>query len=190
MYQDAIESPPEGEPEKWVLSIDYGTQNAFSAGLWGLYGNTWYRTKEYYYSGRETGVQKTDEEYAQDLDAFIAHIDTSWEKLRTIIDPSAASFIALLRKKSKYRVIPADNAVADGIRETATALQTGKIKISPVCKNWIAEAGGYVWDDSAADDRPIKVNDHAMDDMRYFIKTMRVAKEKSTYKSIYEVKQW
>lgn len=190
MYQDAIESPPEGEPEKWVLSIDYGTQNAFSAGLWGLYDKTWYRTKEYYYSGRETGVQKTDEEYAQDLDAFIAHIDTDWEKLRTIIDPSAASFIALLRKKAKYRVIPADNAVADGIRETATALQTGKVKISPVCKNWIAEAGGYVWDDSAADDRPIKVNDHAMDDMRYFIKTMRVAKEKSTYKSIYEVKQW
>lgn len=189
MYQDAIQAPPEGDPERWVLSIDYGTQNAFSAGLWGQYGNVWYRTNEYYYSGRDTGVQKTDEEYAQALEAFTAHIDTSWEKLRTIIDPSAASFIALLRKKGRYRVIPADNAVADGIRETATAMQTGKIKISPACKNWISEAGGYCWDDTG-DDRPVKVNDHAMDDMRYFVKTMRVAKGKSIYKSIYEVKAW
>lgn len=190
MYADAIETPPDGDPERWVLSLDYGTQNAFSAGLWGKYGPVWYRVREYYYSGRETGVQKTDEEYAQALDAFTDGIGDPWEKLRVIIDPSAASFIALLRKRGKYHVIPADNVVADGIRETATCMQTGKIKISPSCKNWISEAGGYVWDDAAADDRPIKVNDHAMDDMRYFVKTMRVAKEKSTYKSIFEVNKW
>ena len=184
-YVTAIEDPPVEEPMNTVLSIDYGTQNAFSAGLWGLYSDGWYREREYYYSGRDSGIQKTDEEYATDLDQFTEGIGDSMNKLKVIIDPSAASFIALLRKRGKYRVIPADNNVADGIRETATAMASGKIKIAMNCKNWIREVQGYVWDNCAFDDRPIKVNDHAMDDTRYFVKTMGVAKAKTNYKSIY-----
>jgi hypothetical protein len=104
--------------------------------------------------------------------------------LTVIIDPSAASFIALLRRKSgRYRVRPADNAVDDGIRETATALQTGRIKIGEALDNWQDEASGYVWDESAGEDRPVKVNDHLMDAMRYFVKTMRIATPKGVYVS-------
>ena len=66
----------------------------------------------------------------------------------------------------------------DGIRETATALKTGKIKISPALKFWRREVEGYVWDEKATDDKPVKVNDHAMDAMRYFVKTMRIVKPK------------
>ena len=185
MYEQAIAEPPQIAPSRYVLSLDYGTQNAFSAGLWALYGDIWWRIKEYYYSGRDTGIQKTDEEYAQDLDRFTQGIGDEYDKLRTIIDPSAASFIALLRKRGKYRVIPADNNVLDGIRETATAMQTGKIKIAPRCENWIREAQGYVWDDTDGEDRPVKVNDHACDETRYFVKTMRISQPKSKYVSIY-----
>ena len=176
MYLDAIGSKPKGEPEKYVLSIDYGTKNAFSAGLWGLYEGTWWRIKEYYYSGRDEKVLKTDEDYGDDIDAFTDKIGSVENRLRTIIDPSAASFIALLRRRKKYRVIPADNDVIDGIRETATALQTGSIKIDRGCENWIDEAQGYVWDDDPQEDRPVKVNDHAMDETRYFVKTMNIVK--------------
>ncbi len=185
MYQEAIQEAPEGEASRYALSLDYGTQNAFSAGLWGLYGDVWYRKKEYYYSGRDTGIQKTDEEYAEDLDRFTEKIGDSTNKLRVIIDPSAASFIALLKKRGKYKVIPADNSVADGIRETATALKSEKIKICPCNKNWIKEVQGYVWDESAGDDRPMKVNDHAMDDTRYFVKTMKITKPKSAFISLW-----
>ena len=184
MYADAIQAPPEDEPpEQYALSIDYGTQNAFAALLWSKRGPVWYAEREYYYSGRDSGIQKTDEEYAQDLDAFLTGI-LPGQKIRTIIDPSAASFIALLRKRGRYRVQPADNAVLDGIRETATAMQTGKIKISPACKNWIKEAQGYVWDDKAAEDKPVKVADHAMDSTRYLVKTLRVVQPKREYHSI------
>jgi phage terminase large subunit len=103
------------------------------------------------------------------------------ERIKTIIDPSAASFITLLKKRGKYHVLPAKNDVADGIRETATAMKQGLIKISPVCTNWIKEVQGYVWDDSAADDRPVKIDDHAMDDSRYFVKTLKIARPKATY---------
>lgn len=201
MYKEAIESPPENydrqgnliPPERYCLSLDYGTMNAFSAGLWAKYGDVWYRVKEYYYSGRDTGVQKTDEEYAVALDKLIEPIMLKrkekqgryFEKMEVIIDPSAASFITLLRKKEWYKVTPADNAVLDGIRDTASSMQLGKIKISPECKNWIKEAQGYVWDADEAEDKPVKVNDHAMDDTRYFVKTKRIAVHKANYIPIY-----
>ncbi len=182
MYQGAIAEPPKNvQAEKYVLSIDYGTMNAFAAGLWGKYGDVWYMMSEYYYSGRDEGVQKTDEEYAQALDEFTEGIGDEWRKLKTIIDPSAASFIALLKKRKKYNVVQADNAVLDGIRETATCMQTGKIKISPHCANWLKEVQGYVWDESAAEDRPVKIADHQMDQTRYFCKTMGIAKPKAKY---------
>lgn len=185
MFKEAIQEPSEADVSEYGLSLDYGTQNAFSAGLWGQIQGVWYRLREYYYSGRDTGVQKTDEEYAQALDEFTDGIGDSYNKLRVIIDPSAASFIALLNKRGKYRVIPADNAVADGIRETATCMKRGKIRISPECKNWIREAQGYVWDENSSEDKPVKVNDHAMDDTRYFVKTKHLAKERTTYQSIW-----
>lgn len=181
MYEEAI--LPTDFPDlrdkftDYALSIDYGTQNAFSAGLWGKHDEVWYRFDEYYYSGRDTGVQKTDEEYGNDLDEFISQIGLiEGLKIKTIIDPSAASFIALLRKKGQYKVLKADNAVEDGIRDTATALKTGKIKIYPACKSWKNEAANYSWDESEVADKPIKVNDHAMDDTRYMVKTLRISK--------------
>lgn len=189
MYKDAlVDSLPDVEPSEYVVSIDYGTMNAFSAILWSKRGSIWYGEKEYYYSGRATGIQKTDENYAKDLDQWI---EEAWnnnpildsllagkvrDKIKTIIDPSAASFIALLKKREWAKVRAADNAVLDGIRDTAVALQVGKIKIlRPAMKNWIREAGGYIWDEKSGDERPVKVDDHAMDATRYFVKTMRVS---------------
>ena len=193
MYQNAIAEPPQAEFSEYTLSIDYGTMNAFSAGLWGKYNGTWYRLKEYYYSGRDTGIQKTDEEYAVELDKLIEPIMKArterggkyFEKMETIIDPSAASFITLLRKKEWYKIKTADNTVLDGIRDTASAMQTDKIKISPDCKNWLQEVQGYVWDDDPSEDKPVKVNDHAMDDTRYFVKTKRIALHREKYVPIY-----
>lgn len=93
-----------------------------------------------------------------------------------IIDPSAASFITLVHRKGKYITQPADNAVLDGIRETATCLQNGKIKFNDCCENTFKEFSSYVWDtkhaEATGEDRPMKVHDHAMDDIRYFVKTV------------------
>ncbi len=183
MFEDAIgEIPVRPEyqkilPERVCMSIDYGTMNAFAALLWVHHAGIWYAVREYYYSGRAEGVQKTDEQYAQDIEAWCADVCPG-AQLRVIIDPSAASYIALMRKREhRFKALPAKNAVLDGIRETANALENGYIKISPQCKNWIAEAGGYVWDENSADDVPVKVNDHLMDAMRYFVKTMYIIKK-------------
>lgn len=176
-------------PVDYVLSIDYGTQNAFAALLWAKYDRVWVLQDEYYYSGRDTGSQKTDEEYANDLTEFIRPIMQEREaraistgnylrKMKTIVDPSAASFITTLDRRRWYSVVHADNAVADGLRDTHTCMKLGYIKILRSCKNTIAELNGYVWDDKSADDKPIKERDHAMDSMRYFVKTYNIARRR------------
>lgn len=169
-YKEAIAKGP-GDYEEYAVSIDYGTQNAFCAILWGKRGRVWYALKEYYWSGRDKGVQKTDEEYGNDLDAFVAPVYKG-KRLLTIIDPSAASFIALLKKKPWCRVKKAKNDVLDGIREVSSAIYEGRIKIDPDMKNTIDELQGYVWDEKSGEDRPVKVKDHACDAIRYFVFTM------------------
>ena len=186
-YAEAIAEPPEDvKPEKYALSIDYGTQNAFAALIWAKYGDVWYAVKEYYYSGRDKGISKTDAEYGNDMDDFTKDIEG---RIPTIVDPSAASFITELKRKptKKYRVVPADNAVMDGIREVSTAMERGLIKISPKLKNWKKEAGGYVWDNNPVEDRPVKTDDHLMDSMRYFVKTAKIAVPK---RQIVQRKWW
>ena len=176
--------------QEYMVSIDYGTMNAFAALLWAKRGPIWYVEKEYYYSGRSKGLTKTDQEYATDLNKWIAD---AWEtqqghpvqsvlgggliqrKIKTIIDPSAASFIALLGKSEWARVLSADNDVINGIMESARAMQSGKIKIMNTCKNLIGELGGYVWDEKSVEDKPKKENDHACDALRYFVKTTAIA---------------
>jgi len=162
MYEKAFEEPPESKAEAYALSIDYGTMNAFAVTLWGKYGPVWWGIDEYYYSGRDAGATKTDDEYYQDIEKFLDERGIE-SKLYTVIDPSAASFIALLRKNTKrYNVKKANNDVLKGIELTAVAMQRGIIKFSSKCKNTKKEFGGYVWDESAIEDRPVKVNDHCL----------------------------
>ena len=181
MYQEVITDDLPDVFSEYGLSIDYGTKNPFSAGLWGYNNGVWYRMDEYYYSGKETGIQKTDDDYYNGLESFLdSHLGTErTKKIETIIDPSAASFITLLRKKGGYKVRPADNAVNDGIRETAVCMKRGTIKIHKRCKNWKKEVQGYVWQEEK--EEPVKENDHALDETRYFCKTKQLAKVRREY---------
>ena len=88
------------------------------------------------------------------------------------VDPSAASFITLLRKHVTFPIIPAKNNVLNGIREVGTALKRGDIKICKNCINSIREFSLYRWNNNSTKDAPVKENDHAMDDIRYFVTTL------------------
>ena len=152
----------------YYISVDYGTMNPFSAGLWCVNGGVAYRLKEYYYDGRQRGRTKTDEEYYEAIEKLAGdHPITS-----VVVDPSAASFIATIRRKGRFSVRKAKNAVVEGIHQVASYLQAGKLKISPDCKDTIREFSLYSWEENAPKDQPRKENDHAMDDIRYFCATI------------------
>lgn len=164
---DEIPETKQGEIPTYYLSIDYGTQNPFSAGLWRVCGEQAIRVREYYYSGRKTNIQKTDEEYCDEIDKLCKGVNVK----QVVVDPSAASFIAALRKRG-YKVLSANNEVLDGIRRVAVYLAGGNIRIHRNCKDSIAEFGLYQWDEKANKDAVVKENDHAMDDIRYFANTI------------------
>ncbi len=163
----AVEAP-QGQFDSYVVSCDYGTVNPMSMGLWGWQHGCWYRVREFYFDSRQQQRQMTDGEYEQALRELCGG-----ETIReVIVDPSAASFVQLLRQKG-WRVRKAKNDVLSGIRATADALKTGKIKICEGCGDCLREMEEYVWDlRSGQRDQVRKEHDHAMDDMRYFVSTV------------------
>ena len=172
---DMVQNVPEGPFSQWYISCDYGTVNPTSMGLWGLHEGIWYRVKEFYFNSRVQMRQMTDEEYARELEKLAGgrHISA------VIVDPSAASFIEVLRRRG-WRVQKADNDVLAGIRLTADALKEGRIVICQGCNDCIREMDEYVWDlSNGARDRVKKEHDHAMDDMRYFVSTVLGKRGKS-----------
>lgn len=148
------------------VSCDYGTQNPTAFLLWNkARDKKWYCRREYYYSGREKGRQKTDAEFSEDLTKWLDGI-----KIRSVVlDPSAASFKAQLEKDG-YKVKKAKNDVLDGIRFVATLLNQGSFLIDKSCENTIKEFASYIWDAKAGErgeDKPVKEHDHCLDALRY-----------------------
>jgi len=159
---------PQGPFEQWYISVDYGTVNPTSMGLWGKCGGIWYRVEEFYFDSRQRLRQMTDGEYERELEQLAGgrRIEA------VIVDPSAASFIQLLKRQG-WRVRQARNDVISGIRATAQALKAGKIVICEGCADCLREMEEYVWDlREGQHDRVKKEHDHAMDDMRYFVATV------------------
>ena len=159
---------PDGEFDRYCISCDYGTVNPASFGLWGKQNGIWYRLDEYYHDSRLLGEQKTDEEHYRALEKLAGEREID----SVTVDPSAASFIECIRRHGRFRVVPARNDVLDGIRKVSEALKGGKIKICLPCRDIIREFSLYRWEDNCAKDTPKKTNDHAMDDLRYFVTTL------------------
>lgn len=158
--------------EEYYVSIDYGTLNPCSMGLWRIDDKRAVRIRESYYSGKQSKKLLTDEEYYERL----VELAKGYEVKCVVIDPSAASFIATIRRHGEFNVRKADNNVLNGIRITGTLLQSGKLIIQEDCQDAIREFGTYFWDEDSEEDRVIKEFDHAMDDIRYFCATVAKAR--------------
>lgn len=171
--EDMVQDVPEGRMEEWYISCDYGTVNPTSMGLWGRRGGVWYRVKECYYDARAVHRQRTDEEHADALAELAGE-----RSIRAVVaDPSAASFIEVLRRRG-WRVRRAENEVLSGIRLTARLLKTGRLVICRGCQDAIREFSLYRWEDrDGGQDRVRKEHDHAMDEIRYFAATVAAREE-------------
>lgn len=151
---------------RYYISVDYGTRNPFSAGLWCVADGKAYRIREFYHDGRATGKMHTDEEYYR----FLEQLAGEYPVEQVVVDPSAASFIAVIRRHGRFSVRKAKNSVLDGIRLVSTLLQADVLQFAPGCKDTLREFGLYTWQEEG--DKPLKENDHAMDDIRYFCATV------------------
>lgn len=170
--------PADAEIVRYAVSCDYGTVNPSSFGLWGIttQGQA-YRLKEYYYDSKREGMQRTDEEHYSGLEKLCE----DYEIEAVVCDPSARSFIECINRHGRFKVIPAKNDVINGIRQVNDALSDGRLFISEACADSIREFSLYRWDEKSVTDAPVKENDHAMDDIRYFVTTFLNQKHDSFF---------
>lgn len=182
------EELPKTFDELWA-ALDYGTTNPFNLGLWGeARGKSW-RIDEYDHDSATQG-QLTNGQYLERISKFLEDYSEHYNKPinMLIIDPSAASFKADLEdyetdddghrawRSLGIPVVDADNEVEPGIKTVAGKLYQGLIVVCTRCKRWLSEVGTYAWDPKAqerGDDKPIKRNDHALDETRYGHHTRR-----------------
>lgn len=170
---------------QWCVGVDYGTGNATVFLLCGKdIEGTIYVCKEYYFAGRleaqahnDYDAQKTDLEFSEDMKQFITEnynltgkvYRSGTEGMTIVVDPAAASFILQLRRH-RMKVNKADNSVLDGIRTVATFMGDNRLFVSKECINTLNEIYTYMWDSKAQEmgiDKPVKVNDHCCDALRY-----------------------
>lgn len=152
-----------------AVGVDYGTTNPFSAVLLAVTKDgRLVVTREYRHDPKITRRQLTDAEYSAELREWIdeAPSPPRW----VAIDPSAESFHVQAHRDGIRGVVDADNAVLDGIRLVASLLASHRLIVHVSCRGLIGELPGYSWDDKAAakgEDKPVKVNDHSCDALRY-----------------------
>lgn len=178
---------PYDEAIKWCVGVDYGTANATAFLLCMKTFNGYiYAVREYYFEGRkeaqENGdydTQKTDLEFTDDMIEFLSqsyeYTQIPYNKMDIVVDPAAASFKVQLHR-SGMRTRDARNAVLDGIRDVASYMAEGKLKICSECKVLLKEIHTYVWDDKAQErgiDRPVKKQDHMVDGLRYALEKLK-----------------
>lgn len=174
---------------RWLCAaIDYGTTNPFHAVLLGLGahadgpGSCLYGVAEWRWDSRQRRRQLTDMEYLTEVGGWLNSVRFPGTRLHgprpdyLVIDPSAASF-KVAAFQAGWNAVDGDNAVPDGIRLVSSLLAAGGLKFSRAgCPAVIEEFPSYSWDDKAAlkgEDKPVKINDHGLDAVRYGCATTR-----------------
>lgn len=167
---------------RWVgTGVDYGTVNPFDALVAGIgVDHRLHLVAEYRYDSKLSRRQQTDAEYSRALQDFHGAVPIPGTTLHGVrpeyicVDPSAASLVTQLYRDGVSGVMNADNAVLDGIRMFASLLGNDRIRVHRSCRGFLEEIPGYAWDEDAAakgEDKPVKLDDHAMDAARYVTKT-------------------
>ena len=182
-FDKEIEHPWDNDYYNHYVGVDYGTTNPTV--FLDCYddGDTFWIVNEYYHDSVAEQKQKTTAEHADDLNLFL----NDDHEVQVIVDPAAEDFKLELRNRG-YRVKNANNDVLEGIRTVAAMLQMGAIKVDKSCVKFRQEIETYVWDQKAkerGEEKPVKQKDHAMDALRYLVKTItnrsrmdRVAKKR------------
>lgn len=166
------------------VGVDYGQMNATTYQCFGLdeYDKCIRGLDEYYYSGRDTGKQKSPSEYALDFKKFKEQIEEETKtkkkpnglRIRYVfIDPSAKGLSEEIKRVCPDVIIKdARNDVALGISRVQKMFSFKRLFLSPKQKHLIEEEYQYEYDKDQLEkgkEVPIKANDHCQDATRYLI---------------------
>lgn len=185
-------------PMEWQdnISIDPGLHNPLSAHFYAVdYDGNVYVVAEHYQA------QKTVEYHAEKIKKIARNLNWKMDSkgfLRAIID-SAARQKTLANEKNVVELFyengilvnpQVDKDMFAGISTVKSYLKTAdgstRLFIFKNCVNLIREIKNYWWGDG---DLPIKKDDHALDELRYYLMTKPLNKEKVTKTEIQKDKE-
>ncbi len=185
-------------PMEWQdnISIDPGLHNPLSAHFYAVdYDGNVYVVAEHYQA------QKTVEYHAEKIKEIARNLNWKTDSkgfLRAIID-SAARQKTLASEKNVVELFyengilvnpQVDKDMFAGISTVKSYLKTAdgstRLFIFKNCVNLIREVKNYWWGDG---DLPIKKDDHALDELRYYLMTKPLNKEKVTKTEIQKDKE-
>lgn len=183
MFSDKHKHRPEPEKKYSVIGIggDYGQQNATTYQAFGIdeYGCRLNGLEEYYYSGRDTGKQKSPSEYACDFADFVEMLSGEYgcSIFYLFLDPSARGLQEEIKRICRQRGISvhfkdAENEVALGISRVQKLLIYEILTVSPRQGMLLEEFGLYEYDKKLLEkgkEVPVKTNDHCLDALRYLV---------------------
>ena len=178
MYDDASRPIALDATAVRYIAVDYGTTNPCvfldirddGKDIWVDAEWRWDSKSEQ--AQRLPVPNKTDSEYADAMREFMT--EDPEKQCMIVVDPSAKSFITELRNRGFY-VKEGDNDVLDGIRVVSSLFTQKKLHIHRRCEGLIRELRSYVWDEKAAqrgEEKPVKMQDHGPDSLRYVINTV------------------
>lgn len=156
------------------LGVDYGTTNPTRGLLVGLAERQLWIVDEW---APSTG--QTDARQSQLLRGWLGvrEPEPRQHPEWVYVDPAAASFKMQLFHDGMTNVANAHNDVLAGIRTVSSLLGTDRLRVSAACEQLIEFLPGYGWDPKATlkgEDKPMKVDDHEVDALRYGVHSTRV----------------
>ena len=171
--------PPFALPADWqdVISSDPGLHNPLSAHWYCAdYDGNVYVVAEHYEAGRDIDYHA---EHIRAISARIGWHTDAKGRLRALIDPaanqrtlaSAKSVAELFCERGILVDTAVDKDLFAGIAQVKSYLrgaQGPRLYIFDGCVNLIREIKGYFW---GAGDVPKKKDDHALDELRYYLMT-------------------
>lgn len=157
------------------LGVDHGTTNPSRGLLIGLAERKLWVLDEW--GTTEQGL--TNVRQSASMRSWLGSREPeTWRRPEWVyVDPAAADFRMQLFHDGMTNVANAHNDVLAGIRTVASLLATDRMQVSEDCPRLIEQLPGYSWDPKATakgEDKPLKVDDHEVDALRYGVHSPRV----------------
>ena len=158
----------------WSLGLDWASSGVFASLLFAHVAGDpgWYLlVDERYHDGRTEGLL-SEKQQTTATASWVRDRTRSMKQIPIYGDPSTSVRFKAAVGAQGFHWIDGDNSVDSGIKETAGAIQEGRVRIlRGACPRLRDDLSAYTWDPKAADrgeDKPLKVGaDHGPDALRY-----------------------
>lgn len=164
-----------GEIRYFIAGVDWGITNPSCILTIGVTRDKRAIVVDEYYQAETTSTK---------VARHLKKLDSTYNYRKIYIDPSNPDLIAQCQELH-LPADKADNHVEAGIGKVKSMFDRGQIIIDPTCNNLIRELQAYRYEKDKVNqnkaEKPMKIDDHAPDALRYGVYSFKLFKRKMTW---------